>query len=61
MANQNRLKVKLFRGVVVQGATEPRGEPTYGKPGEIHEFDRWEALHLTAGDYPAGELVTAKK
>jgi hypothetical protein len=57
MAN---IKIKLNRGVVVRGATEPRGEPTYGKAGEIHEFDEWTGRHLAAGDYPVGEIVSGK-
>jgi hypothetical protein len=35
--NPSSLKVKLNRSIVVAGATEPRGEPTYGKAGDIVE------------------------
>jgi hypothetical protein len=55
--NPHTLKVKLIRGVITEPATEPRGEARYGKPGDIAEFDRWTALHLCAGDYPAAEIV----
>lgn len=51
------LRVKLNRDVIVKGSTEPRGEPSYGKQGEVHEFDDWTAHHLASGDYPAGEIV----
>lgn len=64
MANTvpNILKVKLNRDVLVSGATEPRGtDQVYGKAGQVHEFDRWTAMHLTSGEYPAGELVTKIK
>jgi hypothetical protein len=60
MANPNTLKIKLNRGIVVAGATEPRGEPTYGKPGEVVELDTWTARYLCSGEYPAAELVTKK-
>lgn len=58
----NTLKVKLNRGIIVASATEPRGEPTYGQPGEVVELDRWTALHLCNSneDAPAATLVTKK-
>lgn len=44
--NASTLKVKLNKGVIVEGAKTPRGEARYGKPGETHEFDRWTAAYL---------------
>ncbi len=63
MANAHTLKVRLLHDTVVRGASEPKGQDQLiGKAGEIHEFDKWTALHLTQchPEFPRATLVTAK-
>jgi len=56
------LKVKLLHDTIVAPAAEPRGVASYGKSGEIHELDRWTALHLCHchEEFPRAELVKVK-
>ncbi len=63
MANPATLKVRLLHDTVVGAASEPRGEPRYGKVGEIHELPKWEAMHLCQchEEFPRAELVKEKK
>lgn len=49
MANPSptRMKVKLLSGIILQGATEPRGEDQkYGETGQVVDLDIWTAKHL---------------
>ncbi len=59
-SNPNKIRVKLKHGIVVSGATEPKGDDqTYGKPGDLVDLDIWTGRHLINCDM--AEEVTAKK
>ncbi len=57
------LKVRLLHDCVVAPASESRGEPRFGKTGEIHDLPKWEALHLCQchEEFPRAELVKGAK
>ncbi len=45
--NPTKLRVKLKHGIIVQGATEPKGtDQTYGKIGDVVDLDIWTGRHL---------------
>jgi len=60
--NPATLKVRLLHDSVVGPADEPRGENHVGRSGEIHELDRWTALHLCHchPEFPRAELIDKK-
>ncbi len=46
-SNSNRKSVKLLHGIVVKGATEPKGsDQTFGAIGDVVDLDIWTAQHL---------------
>ncbi len=59
-SNPTKLRVKLKHGIIVQGATEPKGtDQTYGKIGDVVDLDIWTARYLINCDH--AEEVTSKK